>query len=96
MGDVGNGIQIPVPAEKERSFFRAEGTKKAIDGFAKGQIVNAALHIIRRRDALLQLCAERTDYGTAFQTAAPAAAIQRNVAGDPGQKCIQIAYQASM
>lgn len=88
LGDVGYGIQIPIPANENISFLNIQCTEKSVDCFTERNVLYAAQGIIRCRDALLQLCAEFTYKCTAFQATAVATAIQGYVTGNPGQKSI--------
>lgn len=91
-GKVGDRIQIPVPAQKQVPLFLVQRAQKAVDGLAQRQIVQTALRIVRRGDALLQLRAQLADVRAALQAPAVAAAVERDVAGDARQKRIQVFF----
>ena len=90
LGDVGHGVQIPIPADEHVPFFLIQFAEKVIDGRPKYQIIHAARAVIRRRDALLHFRTELTDKSAALQTAAVTAAVQGNVAGDPGEEGVEV------
>ena len=90
-GDGSDGIQIPVPANENVSFFLIQLAEESVDYVTQCYIIYAALNIIGCRNALLQLCAEFSYKCAAFQSVAVTAAIQRNVTSDPSKERIQIA-----
>ena len=90
-GDGSDGIQIPVPANENVSFFLIQLAEESVDYVTQCYIIYAALNIIGCRNALLQLCAEFAYKCAAFQSVAVTAAIQRNVTSDPSKERIQIA-----
>ena len=88
--DGGHGVHIPVPPQKDVPVFLAERSQKTVDDLRQGQLVQPFCGVVRGGEALLQLPCELEQRGAALLAAPLPAAVQGGMAGNPGQKRVQV------
>ena len=69
-GNIGNGIQIPIAAQKDAAFFNSQWCEESVDDIGKDHVIDPARAIVGSRNTLLHLRTQFTDVRISLQAAA--------------------------